>query len=334
MLQGLPMRNHKMDNIKALMIFCVVFGHMLEMVEMGTLYRIIYSFHMPVFIFVSGYFARFNRKKIITTLIYPYFLFQTLYILFDALVLKESASIDFQFTTPYWLLWYLLAMTFYYLLLPFIEGAGCKGILFASVCVLSIAAGFDQTIGYYLTLSHFFTFLPYFVLGVILRQVDIERLFENIPFRIINIVVAAAACFLLKRQDLVSIPALYGSCSYAVANDSFVVRILLLLAGINWIFFFLCCVPKQRIPLISSIGKNTLVLFLAHGFIKKYMESMGGVFTYSRYGNLGLAFLVSLAIVLIFGNKYAGNILRLFFTGCGMELLWQKVCNSLARRRQ
>ena len=62
------MRNNRMDNIKFFLIFCVVFGHMLELVDTGVWYKIIYSFHMPAFIFVSGYFAQFNRKKIIGVL--------------------------------------------------------------------------------------------------------------------------------------------------------------------------------------------------------------------------------------------------------------------------
>ena len=99
-----------MDNIKLFLIFCVVFGHMLELVDTGVWYKIIYSFHMPAFIFVSGYFAQFNRKKIIGVLVYPYILFQCLYLLFDAVLIKQNlALLKIQFTTPYWLLWYLVA---------------------------------------------------------------------------------------------------------------------------------------------------------------------------------------------------------------------------------
>ena len=103
------MRNNRMDNIKFFLIFCVVFGHMLELVDTGVWYKIIYSFHMPAFIFVSGYFAQFNRKKIISVLVYPYILFQCLYLLFDAVLIKQNlALLKIQFTTPYWLLWYLV----------------------------------------------------------------------------------------------------------------------------------------------------------------------------------------------------------------------------------
>ena len=77
-------RLYRFDNIKFILIFLVVFGHMLEFTPGYTnthdIYRIIYSFHMPVFIFVSGYFARFSPRKILTTYIWPYILLQTLYL--------------------------------------------------------------------------------------------------------------------------------------------------------------------------------------------------------------------------------------------------------------
>lgn len=319
------MRNSKIDNIKAFLIFCVILGHFLELFPTdGILYRIIYSFHMPVFIFVSGYFAKFDKKKIITTLVYPYALFQVLYLLFDALVIKKDiASFTLQFTTPYWLLWYLLAMILYHLILPFIDGIDCR-MVFVSACVLSIAVGFDRTVGYYLTLSRFFTFLPYFVLGVIIGKIDIGRLLKNKAFRIITAVVALTVCCLLHKQGLVSPSVLYGSYPYA-AGYSFVLRLLLLLAGINWIFFFLCIFPQQKLPLISSVGKYTLIPFLIHGFMKIYIANRGGVFIYSKYVNMGIAVLLSLIILLIFGNQYVGRALRLIFTGEGMRLLWRKI---------
>lgn len=233
-------------------------------------------------------------------------------------------AITFQFTTPYWLLWYLMAMIFYYMLLPMMEGTDCR-ILLALVCFLSIAVGFDRTIGYYLTLSRFFTFLPYFVLGTILRQVNLERLLKSGIFRIITFAIAMTTCVFLCKQGLVSVQALYGSYSYAGADNSFITRTLLLFAGINWIFFFLCYVPQQRLPLVSSVGKYTLIPYLMHGFIRLYLANQGEIFVYSRYSNLGLAVFISLSIILIFGNKYIGNTLQIVFTGEGVQRLWRKM---------
>lgn len=116
-------RNYKLDNIKVILIFFVIFGHLLETVGGDNLYKIIYSFHMPVFIFISGWFApsKCVSKKTMFKLIHPYILFQLLYILFNVFAVNEgNIELSIQFSTPYWLLWYLLTLTFYYLLIPII----------------------------------------------------------------------------------------------------------------------------------------------------------------------------------------------------------------------
>lgn len=53
-----------------MLIFLVVFGHMIstfaDTPEVDVIYKIIFSFHMPAFIFVSGYFAKVEPKKILS----------------------------------------------------------------------------------------------------------------------------------------------------------------------------------------------------------------------------------------------------------------------------
>lgn len=325
------MRNYRMDNIKTFLILCVVLGHMLELSGTGGWYRVIYSFHMPAFIFVSGFFAHFDRKRIVSSLVYPYILFQILYLVFDAVVMNHNpAVLNIQFTTPYWLLWYLLVMIFYYLLLPFMEGVNGV-LLLASGSVLSLLSGFDQSIGYYLSLSRFFTFLPYFILGTIWKRLNIEGLLKNNRVRFVNAAGILVTFLLLGKFQFVSNNMLYGSYSYEGAGYSILIKGMLLLCAVNWICFFMWIFPESRIPVISSIGKNTLIVFLFHGFIKKYLESVGGVFIYSRYANIGLAVLISSIIVLIFGNRYVGTVGKQIVTGEGIEKI---VTYAKVKRRQ
>lgn len=72
-------RIYLIDNIKAILILTVVFAHLLEPLLNNTsnklIYLIIYSFHMSLFAFCSGYFARFNPDKIKQNLIYLFILF-------------------------------------------------------------------------------------------------------------------------------------------------------------------------------------------------------------------------------------------------------------------
>ena len=118
----------KFDNTKAFLMLIVVFGHGLtpflgsQGVNWATLW--LYSFHMPLFMFVTGYFAGFNRKNIIFRFGYTYFLFQTLYILFDIFILQKTT--DFQYTKPKWILWYLFAMIVYFILFPMFDAERIK----------------------------------------------------------------------------------------------------------------------------------------------------------------------------------------------------------------
>ena len=58
-----PERDSRADNLKGLMIFLVVFCHSMEKICPGWageaptrwLYCLVYGFHMPVLIFLSGY---------------------------------------------------------------------------------------------------------------------------------------------------------------------------------------------------------------------------------------------------------------------------------------
>ncbi len=73
------------DNARAILILLVVFGHMLQPYTSGdkylsALYLVIYSFHMPTFLFISGYFAKnidkpYYLEKISKRLIVPYMIF-------------------------------------------------------------------------------------------------------------------------------------------------------------------------------------------------------------------------------------------------------------------
>ncbi len=61
-------RDSFFDNAKFILIVLVVFGHMIETfiednVTVYAIYKVIYSFHMPAFILVSGFFTKGIYKK-------------------------------------------------------------------------------------------------------------------------------------------------------------------------------------------------------------------------------------------------------------------------------
>ncbi|EAD8587403.1 acyltransferase family protein, partial [Listeria monocytogenes] len=97
-------RESYFDNAKFILIFLVVFGHFLQTfiadyAGVRVLYIYIYTFHMPAFVLISGFFAKsFGKpgylKKTMKKLILPYVFFQLIYSIFYYFLLsKDNLSI-------------------------------------------------------------------------------------------------------------------------------------------------------------------------------------------------------------------------------------------------
>lgn len=77
-------RDASIDALRGFAILLVVFGHSLQFTnpdfDNNILFRIIYSFHMPLFMFISGYVTFFGQDKIVSgfkkraaLLLFPFF---------------------------------------------------------------------------------------------------------------------------------------------------------------------------------------------------------------------------------------------------------------------
>jgi len=114
------------DNAKFVLIFLVVFGHMIQPFKtdhalVGTLYTWMYTFHMPVFIFLAGFFAKgsgklVDIKKLAKKLLVPYIVFQVIYTIFYFNFGNLPLWTDSLFY-PLWSLWFLVSLFCWHLLL-------------------------------------------------------------------------------------------------------------------------------------------------------------------------------------------------------------------------
>ena len=298
-------RSPRLDTLRALLMLLVVFAHCLELFWDGSLvYRAIYSFHMPALIFLTGYFSQDDGSRVKRTLLI-YLLFQTLYMLFDAHILGTGQAL--QYTTPYWLMWYSLAMVFWQLLLiPFARESRPRQLMLTGGAVLlALAAGYDQTVGYYASLSRTIVFLPFFLLGYMARRTPrvraaVEQGLPLLPRIALCAVMAAvcAACVLyLRRYPGLSAPQMFGSYSYAAYGYDAVTRLKLYVIAGCFLALLLLLMPGGRIPLLSRAGENTYPVFLLHGFLVRWMKQTG-LFRFSLPVNLILAALLSAVILL------------------------------------
>ena len=165
-------RSSYWDNLKGILILLVVCGHLCERYINDSdllkhIWIIIYSFHMPIFIFVNGYFARKSSKspvqKSLKMLKY-YLLMQILFMFGNCLILREKFELSV-LANPAYCCWYLLFLVYAYLITKFLPQKSSQLIKWIAASIsLSLLVGFDVSVGHTYAVGRTFFFLPYFLL--------------------------------------------------------------------------------------------------------------------------------------------------------------------------
>ena len=153
-------RDPYFDNAKFLLISLVIIGHIIEPLIhnnhiVKTTYLFIYSFHMPAFVLISGYFFKHSHhlpRRIIKLLI--------LYLLFSLLYLPYTNVQPF-LLRPFWILWFIVSLIFWNVMLPYVTKTKHPILL---TILFALLAGYMDSIGYFLSLSRTVVFFPFFVI--------------------------------------------------------------------------------------------------------------------------------------------------------------------------
>lgn len=298
---GLPGRDLRLDNLKGLLIFLVVFGHLLELLPGGErlwLYRVIYLFHMPAFVFCSGYFARFSLRRMWRIAV-PYVLFQTLYELFAVFVLDSRG--EHPFLRPYWLMWYLFSLLLWSLTVPLLQRWKTKKWLLPAAVLLSLLSGGMEHVGYAFSLGRTLGLLPFFVGGYLMGHRE-KKPFSRREFAkklTLSAFLAVGSALLLRLfEGQMQSRWLYYSWPYAAAGYDVCIRALLLLFGAGWTALLFLISSPRRIPGLSRMGENTLPVFLLHGFLVKLLGKTGA-FRVMPFGILAAAALALILCLLL-----------------------------------
>lgn len=331
-------REFQYDNLRCLLIALVVLGHLLEIAgefpHKETLYTLIYSFHMPAFLFLSGMFARFDRGKFIFGMALPYLVLQALYTSF---VEKLGDSyVHVQFSRPYWLLWYLFVLMLYTLLLPVydIPSRWGRGVLLAASVALALLAGYDPSIDYQWSASRFITFQPWFLAGYYFRREEGLRLWWRQAGRSVRIgmtALAAVCCVLFERLLFscgVTAKMLLGSYGYESLGYDWRMRGLGMCCAASVICLLLVLAPrlKGRLPVVTTLGQDTLSIYLLHGLLVQLLRLKYGFLLSEPWQVL----VVWLLLLLLLGNPIAGRCVSFLF-GAG----WYRRLQAMrAEKRQ
>ncbi len=291
------MRNYRLDNIKILMVFFVVFGHlieplMLQIPVIKTVWMWIYIFHMPVFVMAAGMFSKayyshnflHKQKK---TILVPFFIFTVGYELFHFLLNGKASDYGVHFQ-PYWILWFLLSLYIWRLTLPLV--LKLKFPILTTIC-MAILAGYIDPIGRFMGISRTLYFFPFFIFGhTVLPKVlsFVHSLNQSVFFQSRYLprylpryflwgAVLISIFITVNLQDF-SHGWLLGSHAYTyIVGDVWYAGLYRL--GLYILSFFLslviiCLVPNKKLG-VTAKGKNSLYVYLWHGFIVKALIAVG-----------------------------------------------------------
>lgn len=184
-LGGVEKESSFLNVIKGFLILLVVFGHFGQTIgnvppeNISFLFQgfilFIYSFHMPLFVFVSGYLSRNlekRRSRAFADLIIPYLVFQC-FCGVCILILTKSGEVFSNIFVPQMGAWYLLALFIWRMLLP--EMLKIKYVMVYAVIISIITCCFTE-IGTTMALKKVLGFMVFFLMGYYANQFGIGRL--------------------------------------------------------------------------------------------------------------------------------------------------------------
>lgn len=260
-------RDERHDSVKYCLIVLVIAGHVIEYSETKVsviVWNWIYIFHMPLFIFISGYFSRKKDKELwpsIWKLLEPLIVFQTVAIITKLINGGETSFIDI--LTPWYVLWYLLSLIYWRLLLQVIP----ERILRNAKLILPTAFGISILTGFlpfdaFLSLHRTFAFMPFFFLGYCMRGKDIclPKKYKPLSFLFLILMVAVPLFFPQYLGVLThSIP--FGSI-YDGGIYNAIKRMIVFSLAIPMSIAFINVCPNK--PWIARQGRLTMQYFIYH----------------------------------------------------------------------
>ena len=319
-------REYKYDNLKFILIFLVVLGHLLELLNFESINKIIYIFHMPIFIYISGYFSKCDFKSIIKK-IYIYIIWQTIYFLLYEFMLGKEVQISY-FRQQIWILWYIFALIVWesiILIIPFKEKLGKQPLVVITLSfIISLLCGFIDKIGGDYSLSRIISFFPFFLLGFFHKKGKLNLLEykkgDKVKICAYSLMAIISIIYFIFNISEANIRCFYWSFSYKNMGYTVCFRLMLILLNLSMLFLLNNTISNKKIKYISKIGSNTMPIYLIHGIIVRLLDKYARIiFVGSKEINLLICIVITILILVILGNDYISKYLSFLFNIKGIK---------------
>lgn len=309
------------DRLKGFTILLVVMGHigLFPMHPSDTsIFQLIYSFHMPLFMFLSGWVISppmtiVNIKKKIIKYLTPFFFFGTLFSFFmtDSFTIHNFIkSLNFLLGESKNGYWYFLSLAMFYSSLFLFrlnkQNKQWCDIFIASLIYIIFYFGWKRTniVSCILSLEHAACFYPFYILGVLSRK-----------YKIVESLINQNKIFTLSLFLYIGLIALEPSYLphylYTVTS-----RFLIpLFAIIVFVYIFATRESKDSKveQQLSFFGKNTLSIYTLHFFIlyKIDLEVICPWFDKNNNTFILLLIILFISIIVTYSSIYAGNLIKM-----------------------
>ena len=279
-----------LDYLKAFACFLVLACHLLQSLDQANLNKhteitsiintIVYLFHMPLFMCISGYlysikktkftikeYKKFELKKIVNLLV-PYFTFQSISIILSMIF---SSNVNHKrnyndllnmFNNPIPPYWFLYALLSIFIIVPIIEKLmkDDKIKIFTFFVILKIISTFLTTKIYFI--DSILNYAIYFYFGFFINDLKETSISKDIVYTILHLTLGVVYYK-------------YNNALLNVINET--IRILFAICGIIICFNIFKKVNKFKI--LDIYKKYTLQIFLLHticaAFIRVILLKIG-----------------------------------------------------------
>lgn len=297
------------DNIKVLLIFLVVFNHIIafNLVKVDTVVRYVWYaitiFHMPAFVFISGYLSKKpqNVLKNFKNLLIPYVLGYTL-TWYSQIWLGRS--VDYEILRPTGsVMWYILALFIYRLT---IEALGKIRFIVPLSILFALWAGTRPEFTTFLSSSRIVVFFPFFVAGYLWESEYITaiRKFKGkwILVAISGVLLWAIPNYMIPNEMGIAI--FRGNHGYQLCGltdpQGVILRLLMYLVSFVVVYTMLALVPDIKLPL-TYVGRHTMGIYFFHYPIMIIMNGLY-ILMLPAMNNVWVLLGVSLVFVLVLGS--------------------------------
>ncbi|MEU1130615.1 acyltransferase family protein [Streptomyces sp. NPDC005900] len=333
------------DNAKYLAIVLVAMAHAWEPLTdhsraAEALYMTVYTFHMPAFILISGYFSRSfdmrpdRLKRLVTGVAVPYVIFEVAYTLFKRWV-DDDPGQPISLLDPWYLTWFLVALFVWRLTVPLWKIVRWPVPLALAIAMLAVIS---PDIGDDLDLQRVLQFMPFFVLGLFLKPEHFQ-LVRRREVRVLSVPVFAAAVLLAywAAPRMTSVW-FYRRDSAQELGVPWWVGIVMTLALFGCSVVLTACffawVPRRKMW-FTVLGAGTLYGYLLHGFLAKGSRFWGWFEDYAwLHKPLGEVFVTAVAatVVTLLCTPPVQRVFR-FAMEPKMEWAFKRDAAELARQR-